>query len=131
MERYHCRQTSTYTTREWGDGNWKLTCEAHGTTISVSGNVYADSVARFPARWCASCRELLVVVRCDCGKSYTAEEWCKLKLMGLLTDIEMRRCTCNETLYLDSKRGHLKTKPGFYRNRAKRRPRAGRGVRQG
>lgn len=122
MERYRCRQTSTETTRERTLEGWTLTCCAHGTTRFVAsgnassrayntGNDYSDSLARHPATWCASCRDLIVVARCDCGKSYTAPEWRLLKLMGLVNDIEMRRCTCSVTLYLTAQQARQKSRP--------------------
>jgi len=117
VERYRCRQTSTETRREWTGTMWKLTCE-HGTSTEVNGNDYADSLARHPAQWCASCRDALVVMRCDCGKSYTTEEWRTLKIMGLVNEVEMRRCSCGVTLYLTARQARLKTRPGFYRGRS-------------
>lgn len=47
-----------------------------------------------------------VVKACGCGRTYTAEEWAALELVGIMADdvetIELRNCPCGSTIAVEA-----------------------------
>lgn len=42
-----------------------------------------------------------VIKKCSCGKTYTREQWAKLKLVGHGQGLEYRNCTCGSTIAIE------------------------------